>query len=312
MTLGSLLGELGKKLAERWLSLLVLPGALYLAVATGGHVLGQADPFDGDRLARQITAWAKAPAVSSAGGQAVLLAAVLAAAAGVGLAAQALGSALERLALASGWRAWPTPLRHLARRRVDRRRTRWSSTAAAYRELRETAAKARAAGQRTDPSARHAALRAMTRIAPEQPDRPTWSGDRLHAVAVRLDRDRHLDLATLWPHLWLTLPDPVRAEITTGRQALTRATTLGAWALLYAPLTICWWPAAPLALVLADTARRQTRTAADTYALLLEATVALHTGDLAQRLGIDHTGPLTLDIGDAVSDALHPPQPGQS
>ncbi|ELS58875.1 hypothetical protein [Streptomyces viridochromogenes] len=31
---GVLRRELGKRLAERWLSLLVLPGALYLAVAT--------------------------------------------------------------------------------------------------------------------------------------------------------------------------------------------------------------------------------------------------------------------------------------
>ncbi|MEU9247787.1 hypothetical protein [Streptomyces sp. NPDC048385] len=312
MTVGSLLGDLGKNLAERWLSLLVLPGALYLAVATGGHVLGHAHPFDADRLARQITAWAKAPAMSSAGGQAVLLVTVLGAAAGAGLVAQALGSALERLTLAAGWRAWPAPLRRLAGWRVDRRRSRWNGAAAAYRELRETAARTRAAGQRTDGTARHAARRAMMRIATEQPDRPTWSGDRLHAVATRLDRDRHLDLASLWPHLWLSLPDPVRTEVTVGRQALSRATTLGGWALLYAPLMIWWWPAALLALVLACTARGQTRKAADTYALLLEAAVTLHTGDLARQLGIDHTGPVTPDTGDALSAVLHRPRPGPS
>lgn len=47
----------------------------------------------------------------------------------------------------------------------------------------------------------------MTRIAQEQPARPTWIGDRIHAVITRLDRDYHLDLATIWPHLWLAMPE---------------------------------------------------------------------------------------------------------
>ncbi|MFF3877863.1 hypothetical protein [Streptomyces sp. NPDC001978] len=38
----------------------------------------------------------------------------------------------------------------------------------------------------------------MTRIAAEEPARPAWSGDRLNAVAVRLERDHRLDLAAVF------------------------------------------------------------------------------------------------------------------
>ncbi|WP_326770755.1 hypothetical protein OG978_44460 (plasmid) [Streptomyces sp. NBC_01591] len=49
--MGGLLSELGKKLAERWFSLLVLPGALYLAVLAVAQTLGHTHPFDALRLA---------------------------------------------------------------------------------------------------------------------------------------------------------------------------------------------------------------------------------------------------------------------
>ncbi|MFJ8929937.1 hypothetical protein ACIRLA_25475 [Streptomyces sp. NPDC102364] len=307
--MGGLLGELGKKLAERWLSLLVLPGAVYLAMAVSARTLGHAHPFDLARLTAQVTAWAKAPAAATVGGQVVLLAAVLAGAAAVGLAAQGLGSLVERLTLAAGWRAWPPPFRRLADWRVTRRQEAWRTQHHSYHQQLELADVARRSGIRLDPAERHAAYRAWTRIAAELPERPTWSGDRLHAASVRLERDCHLDLATVWPHLWLQLPETVRAEITTARQALTRATTLGGWALLYEPLAIWWWPASPLATVLAITAWQRTRNATETHALLLEAATRLHAGDLARHLGLEHTGPLTRPIGDALTSLLHTQPP---
>jgi hypothetical protein len=309
---GGFLGALGGKLAERWLTLLVLPGALFLAAATSAHTLGQSHSLDYQRLTAQITQWAKTPAATTLGGQVVLVAAVLAGSAAVGLVAQALGTLVQRITLAADWRAWPRPSRWLARWRVTRRHARWSTAARRYEQHRHAAALALAHGNPVDSAPRHTARRAMTRIGLEAPDRPTWSGDRIHATAVRLDRDHHLDLPSLWPHLWLTLPDPVRTEITTAGQALTRATTLGGWALLYASLTGWWWPAAPLAIVLALTAWQRTRTATDTYAQLLEAATRLHTRDLADQLGIPRTGPLDPAIGDALTHLLNtrlPPPP---
>ncbi|QHY98251.1 hypothetical protein SSPS47_24350 [Streptomyces sp. S4.7] len=308
--MGGFLSELGKKLAERWLSLLVLPGALYLAVAATAHTLGHTHPFDLPHLTQQITTWANHPATSTAGGQVVLLAATLAAAAAAGLAAQALGSLTEWLCLAADWHTWPLPLRQFASRQTTRRRGRWTRAARIWHHRREQDARTRAQGQRADPAARHAAERAMTRIAPEEPSRPTWSGDRLNAVAVRLERDHHLDLTTLWPHVWLILPEETRTQITFARQNLTRATTLTAWALLYLPLTAWWWPAALITTTLTLTGWARTRTATETYALLLEATARLHTRDLADRLGLNPTGrptTLTPETGDSLGLNLSGP-----
>jgi hypothetical protein len=306
------LSEFGKKLAERWFSLLVLPGALFMAVAAAARTLGHAHPADLPRLGDQVTAWAGTPAARSIGGQVVLLAAGLAAAAVAGLAAQGLGVLVERFTLAADWRDWPGPLRHATGRLVARRRRRWNSAVTRWHQLREEAARARARSQRADPGARRAAYRAMTRIAPEAPDRFTWCGDRLNAVAVRLERDLHVDASVCWPHLWLILPDATRTEITAARQALTRATTLTAWTALYLPLVWWWWPAAAVSGVLGLTGWRRTRAATDTYAVLLEAATRIHTRDLADHLGLD-TATSPTDIGDALTRHLAgQPQPPSS
>ncbi|WP_369263627.1 hypothetical protein [Streptomyces sp. R35] len=313
--MGGLLSELGKKLADRWLSLLVLPGALYLAVASAAQALGHAHPFDLSRLSSQITASANAPAARAAGGQVVLLLAVLAASAAVGLAAQALGSIAERVYLAADWHTWPSPIRNTINSRVSGRQRSWDAAARIWHRQREEAARTLAiGGRRSDHTQRQAAHRAMTQIATERPTRPTWSGDRIHAAAVRLERDHQLDLATVWPHLWLILPDSARTEITTARQTLTRATTLFAWALLYLPLTAWWWPAATISVALTLTGRIRTRTAIDTYALLLEAATRVHAGDLARHLGFTLAGPLTPEMGDKLTRFLapSPPPPPQS
>ncbi|MFJ9250321.1 hypothetical protein [Streptomyces sp. NPDC101776] len=241
----------------------------------------------------------------------ILLASVLGGAATAGVVAQALGSLAEQLHLAADWHTWPVGVRNLARRATAWRQTHWVTAAEAWHRYRDEAARARARGAQVDPAARRAARAAMIRISPECPERPTWSGDRIQAVAVRLERDYHLDLAALWPHLWLILPDTVRTEITAARQALTRATTLTAWALLYLPLAAWWWPAAAISAVLAVTSWRRTRSAADIYATLLEAAARLHARDLASRLGLDPAGPFTRESGGALRHHLSPSPPPQ-
>ncbi|MEU3091617.1 hypothetical protein ACWCQ0_31490 [Streptomyces massasporeus] len=300
--------ELGKRLAERWLSMLVLPGALYLAVGAAARALGHSQPFALERLTRQITAWANASVVGTVGGQVVLLTAVLAGAAAIGLVAQGLGTLTEELHLSADWHNWPAGARHLGRRITERRRKAWREAAEAWHDHREAAA-ARAYHTPVDPAARRHARAAMVRIAVEDPARPTWSGDRIHAVAVRLERDYHLDLVALWPHLWLILPDTVRAEITAARQALIRATNLSAWALLYLPLAGWWWPAVAITAVLAVAGRQRTRSAAGVYATLLEAAARVHARDLAEALGLNPAEALTRDSGDAITRHLTPSAP---
>ncbi|MGX1223454.1 hypothetical protein RKD42_004713 [Streptomyces ambofaciens] len=305
--MGGLLTELSKKLAERWLTLLVLPGALYLAVAAAGHTLGQSSALDVERLTHAITHAARSPQVTTVGGQVVLLAAILAGAAATGLAAQSLGSVVERVALAAGWGAWPWLFGELAELHVARRQRRWDAARAQYEALRLLERAPRPA-DRPRPRERHRAAHRCERISVERPERPTWSGDRIHATAVRLDRDAHINLLILWPHLWLVLPDEIRGEIGRARAALTRAAVLGGWALLYLPLAWWWWPAVPLATTLVIISARRLRTASDTYATLLEASVRLHLTDLADKLRIEEQ-PMGPSLGGAVMRRLNGPAP---
>ncbi|MEU1535878.1 hypothetical protein [Streptomyces fagopyri] len=305
--MGGLLSEVSKKLADRWLTLLVLPGALYLAVVAAGLTLGQSAALDVGRLTRAISEAAQAPQVTTVGGQIVLLAAILAGAAAAGLAAQSLGSVVERVALAASWHAWPWPFGELAERHVARRQRRWNAARAEYEALRLLERAPRPA-DRPGPRERHRAAHRCERISVERPERPTWSGDRIHATAVRLDRDAHVNLLTLWPHLWLVLPEEIRDEIGKARAALTRAAVLGGWALLYLPLAWWWWPAMPLTVMLMVISARRLRTASDTYATLLEASVRLHLTDLADKLRIEEQ-PMGPPLGDAVMRRLSSPAP---
>jgi hypothetical protein len=265
-------GQLGKNLADKWLGLLALPGALFLAVVATARALGQPNALDVSLLVRQVTTWAHDPAVTTVGGQVVLLLAALAMSVAVGLVARVLGAAIERVVLAADWNSWPRPAHALARRRTLARQSRWDEAHRDYSARWAEAAHAMALNRQLEPDTRrHAALRARTSVAMERPDRPTWSGDRIHGVSVRLLRDHRLDLALLWPHLWLVLPDQERNEITAARTAMTRGTELGAWAVLYAPVTYLWWPAGVIAALLGMTARLRTRAATDSYARLVEA-----------------------------------------
>jgi hypothetical protein len=296
--------ELGRSFADKWVSWLALPGALFLAAFATACTLGQDHALDVSRLTSQVTAWAHDAGATTAGGQIVVLAAVLAAALTVGLAAGGLGAALERIVLAADWRSWPSLPRTVARRRTESRRLRWDIADQRYNTQLADAARAVAVNRQPDAAVRHDARRARNAIAMEQPDRPTWSGDRIHAVAVRLRRDHRLELPVLWPYLWLLLPDQDRKEIVAARYALTRAVELGAWAVLYVPLIYLWWPASAIVLVLGVLSRERTRSAADGYARLIEAAVRLHARDVAHQLGIDFSGPLPVDAGDRISEVI--------
>ncbi|OPG13481.1 hypothetical protein [Microbispora sp. GKU 823] len=311
--MGGLLAELGKKLAERWLTLLVLPGALYLAALVAAATLGHAHPFDERLMTTRLDQWT---VPYGTGRAAVLLTTFLLGSAAAGVAAQALAAVVERLWLAEGWGSWPPPLRQAAARLTRRRRSRWSRAVEGYHQAREDAAAALARarleedpvsgapGRAAPPSGLDAARRRLRHIGTEEPERPTWMGDRMQAVATRLDRELDLDLATVWPYLWLTVPETVRAEITAARETLGRATTLAGWGLLYAAVGALWWPGLLIAAVVLGTGWRRARTAVDAYAELVEATVRLRTAALAGDLGLEHTGPLSPATGKAVTDLL--------
>ncbi|MGW1561784.1 hypothetical protein ACWCQ1_35400 [Streptomyces sp. NPDC002144] len=302
--MGTFLTELGKQLAERWLTLLVLPGALYLsALATAQH-LGHTHAFAIARLTDQVKEWARAYGANAPARLVVILIAALLISAAAGLVAQAGGTLTERLWLAADWTAWPPPLRQLAGKRVSARQDRWDQASDAYKRQREQLARDRAHGRSRDRAALASAYRDKIRISQEKPERPTWMGDRLNVVVVRFDREYQLDIPTIWPALWLTLPDTDRSEIRTASEALARATTLTSWGLLYLVVGALWWPGLLIAAATCLTGWRRARTATDTYAQLIEAATRLHVANLACQLGIEQAGPISPQAGANVTYLL--------
>ncbi|MEU9575346.1 hypothetical protein AB0D62_37015 [Streptomyces massasporeus] len=293
----SLLAEVGKRFTERWMTLLVLPGVLHVcAVVAAYHLEGFAFASLADRVE------ALAPRDNASALLYMLVLGVVAAAAG--LAASAVGSLVERLWLAEGWLSWPRPLRRLALLRVAARQRRWDTAHRAEAVLRERYLRGRVPG--SPPSGvtdldLELALNRVLATAQERPARPTWMGDRLQAVVVRYRKECGLDLPSIWPLLWLMLPEQARTEVVEGRERITRTTTLAGWAVLYVAVAVLWWPAAALVLGLFVTARQRGRRAVETYAVLVEAATRLHAAELARCLGLEHDGPLDARLGHAMT-----------
>ncbi|CAM5226580.1 hypothetical protein [Streptomyces aurantiogriseus] len=275
------LAELGRRLAERWFTLLVLPGLAYLLVAAAAVRLGHSDWADWRALWDGFGALTegKPDRQNALAVRAVLLVVVaVPVSAGLGLLAQALAAPVERALCGD----WPRPFAALAARLTARRATAWQEADTAYDE-----ACAAAGGQAA--AIAHAARRNAVSLIP--PERPTWLGDRLRAPAVRLGQEYGIDLATVWPRLWLLLPAPTRDILTEARTRLDAAFALGGWALLYLPLAAWWWPAAAIALTAAAVARRRASLAAEAYAELVESAVDLHLDRLLTRLAEPRPAP---------------------
>lgn len=292
------MAELAKKLADRWLDLLVLPGLLWLGALAAAIRLGQQHPFGISRLRDWLDHLAARPAAHSLAVVLLAAAGLLLASAAVGLAATALGGLLQRLWVLPGERR---PLAWL----VWARRRRWNRiTTAAQRAITRAAAPA-AYGQ--DPArARTRARRAerRRRALPGWPQRPTWIGDRFYATATRTTVAYGLNLDLSWPRLWTLLPDTLRGDLTTAQAAYTGATRLTAWGLLYATLFSAWWPAVLLGVAIFATGLARARSTASVLADLVETATDLHTGDLAAKLGVPASAPLTADVGRAITRIL--------
>ncbi|GAB3477866.1 hypothetical protein [Amycolatopsis cihanbeyliensis] len=253
------LTELGRKLAERWVATLVLPGLVCTAVTAIAVTLGHGNWADTGMLWRRLTEFT---ATGSGTRQqtellrtVVLLLVLLLASVATGLLARALAAPAE--SLLSG--RWPSFLRPLASALTRRRRLRW---------------------QRADERGEDAE---RNRIALAEPRCATWIGDRPRAPDIRVYREYGLDLAAAWSRLWLLVPDTTRVPLAEARHRLDEATTLGGWAALYLMLGTVWWPAGVLGLVVAIIAWRRARLAAEGYADLVEACVDVHLYDLLDR-----------------------------
>ncbi|KNE83881.1 MULTISPECIES: hypothetical protein [Streptomyces] len=267
--MNTLLGELGKKLAERWVSLLALPGLLYLATATIAVTLGHSHALDYGLLRDTLSDWFTDPDLRSAGTVTLLLTGILLGSVAVGVGADAVGRLVERL-----WHLPPgrrSPLRLL----TYRRNKRWQ------REV-------RCADAPTVSSAELLrAVAAADRICALEPGRPTWTGDRFRVTRERIRQSYGLDLDAAWPRLWLVLPDTTKEELTTAAGTYRAAARRWGWTLLYTAL-ICWWfPAALITVGMVISAQLKVRNATHGLTTLIEATVDVHYRDLVAAMGID-------------------------
>ncbi|GAA4564912.1 hypothetical protein GCM10023176_11870 [Micromonospora coerulea] len=290
--MNAFLAELGKQLVTRWTVALMLPGALFAAAVVLAHVLGQGHAVD---LAA-LPAWLDRVTATPAGGRGATLlitvAAFLLGAAAAGLVAQSVGVFVA-------WTWSLTGSAPVLRGIAGRRRRRWeradAEAADAEREfLADTA----------DPARRARSRRAIARraaICLVEPERPTWTGDRLHAADVRVHRSYGIDLAPVWPRLWLVLPEEVRGELTAVQDRCTAAARLAGWGILYAVLGAFWWPALVVGVAILLTARYRSRLAVAVYADLVEAAVDLYGRELAVRLGLTCPGRLTGEVGEQIS-----------
>lgn len=268
------LAELGRKLAEKWLTLLVLPGVLLVAAIGIAGILGQRSWADTGRLTSTVTD--QVNRASHQGGAAVglVVVAVLLAAACAGLAATATGHLVRYCWLG----LWPAGARPVSNPLTARRTRRWDQL---DRRLTEESRRVPADQDILD---RLAARRG--RIALARPSRPTWIGDRMAAVDARVLEAYDLDLTFAWPRLWLVLPETARAELQAAAAAFDGATTLGGWGMLYLVLGTVWWPAGVLGAVVLCTAWRRGRATATVLAALAESAVDVYGKDLAAALGI--------------------------
>jgi hypothetical protein len=269
--LGSFWDSVAGKLADRWFALssqaLVFwaGGLLAWAIAHGG-VRSLEGP--GRRLA----------GYSGPGQVAVLVGALLLVAASAIVVRRLTGPVLRVL---EGY--WPRPLHPLRDLLIG-----WFARRAdtARREIQKLADPVHDGTATRPERERYARLDQRLRRMPTK-DRllPTAIGNTLRASESRPVDKYGLDAVSLWPHLWLLMPDAARQELAAARAALDASVAAVVWGLLFL-VFIPWSPWAPvaglgvaaLALLVWVPAR------AATFAALVEAAFDLYRQDLYTQL----------------------------
>jgi hypothetical protein len=313
----SFLAALGGKIADRWLSLLVLPGLLYVTAIAATVLLGQHQATDAVLVERVISAVAASATARSTGAITLIVAGILAASAVAGFAGTLAGRCIELV--------WTMPGREAPARLLTTWRSgHWDRARAREQSSIVDAALAAypLAGQQPGPglpgpaqplprsSAAASATARRERIGLLQPERPTWIGDRLLAADQRIHQAYGLDLASAWPALWLIIPDMARAELRTAQDSYAAAARLTGWGVLYGFLGIWWWPALPIAAVATGSGWLRGRRATAVLAQLVEVTTDLYGYSLAKQLGViapsAPDGPVRLNrqTGTAITELL--------
>lgn len=251
------LTEVGKRISSRWVTAILLPGLLLVAVGATAVTLGHARPFDLDYLA--TTAEHVGRDLAARPGRLVVVAAAVLAGAGLtGTAANGLGQLAQR---------WWLRERFLTGGLISR--SPWS------RRSRALAAAGRAGA---------------STVAAYLPQRPTWLGDRIRLVEARVRAQYNVSAGLVWPRLWLLLDQDTRRPIIDARTRHAEAVTLTGWGILYLAPGVLWWPALLVAAGVLLTAWRRLRDTLAELSELVESAIDVRLRDLADALGIPISG----------------------
>ncbi|WP_406356318.1 hypothetical protein [Streptomyces sp. NBC_00658] len=114
---------------------------------------------------------------------------------------------------------------------------------------------------------------------------PTGLGNILRASETTPQYKYGLDAVTVWPHLWLLLPDTARQDVQSARRSLDTAAAATLWGLLFCAFAPWTWFAIPVGLTVAAFATFMWIPArAKTFADLLEAVFDLYRTALYRQL----------------------------
>ncbi|MFJ8914399.1 hypothetical protein [Amycolatopsis sp. NPDC102389] len=290
--MNAFLQEIGRKLADRWLTVLVLPGLLFSGAVMAAVVLGHTRALDAGRYIAELTG--RVAKIQQGGGAGVwVLVPILAlAACAAAYGARLVGGVIRRIWLGQ-WPRWTKPVMRLfVRRRVRRWQKAADEYAGAVKDFAET-----------ETLERLGAARNAIALAP--PSRPSWIGDRVAATDARVLAGYELDLGSAWPRLWPILPDNLRADLRAAGMSFETATTLAGWSVLYLGVGTVWWPGALIGIACLASAVGRARGAAANLADLIEAAVDLHGPELAKALRLTEDAELlTPELGRKITRLL--------
>lgn len=114
---------------------------------------------------------------------------------------------------------------------------------------------------------------------------PTRIGNILRAAETRPYHRYGLEVVTVWPRLWLVLPELARQELTTARGSTDASVAAAIWGLGFVAFTpLAWW-AAPTGIVFATAAVIWWVPArAEVFADIIESAFDLYRATLYQQL----------------------------
>lgn len=278
----ALIGEITRRLPDRWLTTTLGPGALWVLTAAVAIHFGHRDVWG--VLTIPATVDEAAAVLRDRPAEALVhVALAVAAAAGASAAARAAGSAVRRLWSGRWGRLFARPAALLTARRRSRH----------LRRLAE----------------------AGTRLpAAFLPSTPTWIGDRLRLADTRISAQYGLSLTLVWPRIWQLIDADTRTLVQQARERYDLASTLAGWSAGYLVLAVLWWPAVLPAVLLAAAGLHRGRVAVALFCDTVESTVDLQHRALASALGHSLTEgrPIPPTVADAINDQLHKgatPQP---